>query len=216
MSVTWTRGATDPSTGRREKIAAYACRGESARGSCGGRAYARVDEVDALVEEHVLAAFDGAGPLAEAFAATDALEGAARRVDEADHALRSLLSNSRLVTLLGADEYVNLIETAKSEQALARLEYAEARNRSDGLDGFNGNMLDAWSALSPNEKREILGGFVDRVVVAPSRGRRLPLHGRVQIVLIGNVLLETDDGTRVPRAEEGEPRGVCGNSNVEG
>jgi hypothetical protein len=216
MSVTWTRGATDSTSGRRAKIPAYACRGDSARGSCEGRAYARVDELDALVEARIIASFGGTGPLAEAVAATEALEDAARRVDEADHALRSLLENPRLVTVLGPDEYVGLIEGAKREQGFARLEYADARNRSDGLEGFNGDMLGAWPGLSPHEKREILGGFVDRVVVAPSRGRRVALGNRVQIVLTGNVLLGTDDDLRVPRAEECEPRGLSGGSDVGG
>jgi hypothetical protein len=58
----------------------------------------------------------------------------------------------------------------------ARREYAEARNRSRAVGGFRGAMLEVWPTLTPNEKRELLGGFVERVVVRAARGERgLPL-----------------------------------------
>jgi hypothetical protein len=52
------------------------------------------------------------------------------------------------------------MEHAKAEEARARLEYAEARNRSETVSGFEGDMLRAWPNLTPNEKREMLAGFV--------------------------------------------------------
>jgi hypothetical protein len=136
-------------------------------------------------------------------------------LDEAEHALRELLASTRLVAVLGADEYATLIENAKAEEARARLEYAEARNRSEAVAGFEGDMLRAWPGLTPNEKREVLAGFVDRVVVGPSRGRRgVPLGRRVQIVLVGNVLLETDHEAGVSGAQEGEPGGPGGGADA--
>ncbi len=215
MTVTWTRGAADPDTGVRSKLACYACRGDSARGRCEARAYARADRLDAYVEERVLAAFGGAGPVAEAVASAEAVEAAARTLDEARHAVRELLSSPRLVAALGADEFAALIENAKAEEARARLEYARARNRSEAVAGFEGDMLLAWPGLTQNEKRGALAGFLDRVVVGPSRGRRgVPLPSRVQIVLVGNVLLEPDDEIRVPSAQEGEPGGRRGGADA--
>jgi hypothetical protein len=217
MTVTWTRGAADPATGVRAKLACYACRGDSARGRCSARAYARADQLDAYVEDQVLGAFGGEGPLAEAVASSEAVEEAARTLDEAEHALRELLASPRLVAALGADEYATLIENAKSEEAQARLEYAEARNRSGAIADFEGDMLRAWPALTPNEKREVLAGFVERVVVTPSRGRRrVALRSRVQIVLTGNVLLEADDVVGMPGAQEGEPGRAGGDAHAVG
>lgn len=80
----------------------------------------------------------------------------ARRIDEADHALRGLLASTRLVNALGPDEYATLIENAKAEQGRARLEYAETRNRSESIDGFVGDMLGARPGLTPNEKRQVM------------------------------------------------------------
>jgi hypothetical protein len=211
MTVTWTRGPRDPATGDRMKLAAYACRGDSARGHCPARAYVRVDQLDPYVEAHVLDAFEGDGPLAEAVASSESLEAAALALDEASHAVRDVLASPRLVAALGADEFAALVENAKAEEARARREYAEARNRSRAVGGFRGAMLDVWPTLTPNEKRELLGGFVERVVVRAARGQRgLPLGCRVQVVFAGNVLLdEPDSDARVPGAEEGEP-GLAG------
>jgi DNA invertase Pin-like site-specific DNA recombinase len=217
MTVTWTRGAADPLTGERAKLACYACRGDSAKGRCEGRAYARADELDAHVEGRVLAAFAGEGPVAEAVASSEAVELTARALDDAEHVLRELLASTRLVATLGADEYATLIENAKAEEARARVEYAEARNRSEAVGGFEGDMLRAWPGLTPNEKRKVLAGFVDRVVVTPSHGRRrVPLASRVQIVLAGNVLLEPDNYVGVRGAQEIEPGRAGGDAHAVG
>jgi site-specific DNA recombinase len=212
MTVTWTRGARVPATGERTKLPAYACRGDSARGRCPARAYVRVDQLDPFVEAHVLGAFEGEGPLAEAVASSEALDAAALALDEASHAVREVLASPRLVAALGADEFAALVENAKAEEARARREYAEARNRSRAVGGFRGAMLEVWPTLTPGEKRELLGGFVERVVVRAARGQRgLPLERRVQVVFAGNVVLDEPDGdARVPSTEEGQPSLIDG------
>jgi hypothetical protein len=204
MTVTWTRGAANVATGNREKVAAYACRGDSARGRCDARAYARADALDAHVERFVLDAFEGRGPLAEAIAPSDELDSSARALEDAEHVLRELLASTRLATTLGVDEYTMLIESAKAEKEHARRAYADVRKRSRALDGFEGAMLAAWPSLTPNEKREILGGFVERVVVRASRGERgLSLESRIQVVFAGNITLKPYDEAWVASAKEG-------------
>jgi hypothetical protein len=73
-------------------------------------------------------------------------------------------------------------------------------------------MLEVWPTLTPGEKRELLGGFVERVVVRAARGQRgLPLERRVQVVFAGNVVLDEPDGdARVPSTEEGQPSLIDG------
>jgi site-specific DNA recombinase len=201
MTVTWTQGARNPATDKREKLAAYSCRGDSARGRCEARAYVRADLLDVYVERHVLDAFSGRGPLAEAVASSEACELAAQTLDEAERALRELLASTRIATTLGMDEYAELIENAKGEQERARREYAEARTRANAVEGFEGSMLAVWPNLTPNEKRELLAGFVDRIVVSPLRGKRnVPLGQRVQVVFAGDVVLEPDAEPGVPGA----------------
>ena len=64
----------------------------------------------------------------------------------------------------------------------------------------DGDLLAAWPTLATPEKRRLLHGLLDRVILqrAGARGRLAPPIGeRTQIVLRGNVLLEPD-GSDLP------------------
>jgi hypothetical protein len=65
----------------------------------------------------------------------------------------------------------------------------------------DGDLLEAWPALDLSERRRLLHGLPDRVVLRRADGRGkggVPLVKRTQIVLRGNVLLEPD-GSDPPR-----------------
>jgi hypothetical protein len=56
----------------------------------------------------------------------------------------------------------------------------------------DGDLLRAWPSLSVQERRRLMHGLLDRVVVrrADRRGRNArPIAERTQIILRGNVLL---------------------------
>ena len=58
----------------------------------------------------------------------------------------------------------------------------------------DGSLLDAWPTLTTQEKRRLLHGLLDRVVLRRSDARLgLPIADRTQIVLRGNVLLAHDE-----------------------
>jgi len=56
----------------------------------------------------------------------------------------------------------------------------------------DGRLLEVWPTLTTQEKRSLLHGLLDRVVLRRVDGRRerVPVADRAQIVLRGNVLLE--------------------------
>lgn len=76
-----------------------------------------------------------------------------------------------------------------------RAELADLRSRSAlTADLPNGDLLAAWADLSAQEKRRLLHVLLDQVVLSRSPGRgknATPVHERTQIVLRGNVLLES-------------------------
>jgi hypothetical protein len=188
-------GNTDRRTGERYPV--YYCTGRYASGLCPSRANARASIVDDYVEEHVLKALQAEeGLLAQALTASEAIEGAARAVDEAEHELDLFVNNPKLLTLLGEQKFLEGVETRQRAFEQARRELAQLRQRSSLADELaDGDLLAAWPTLAVPEKRRLMHGLLDRVVIrrADRRGRHAqPIAERTQIILRGNVLL-TDD-----------------------
>lgn len=75
----------------------------------------------------------------------------------------------------------------------ARSRLAEVRSQTALVsDLTDGNLLKVWPTLTTQEKRRLLHGFLDRVLLRPAGGRgrnALPLAERTEIVLRGNAVL---------------------------
>jgi site-specific DNA recombinase len=186
-------GHTERKTGERYPF--YYCTGRYASGLCPARAHIRASTVDGYVEEQVLGALRSeGGPLAEARAADAELETAAQAVGEAEHELDQFLANPKLLTILGEAKFTEAVEVRQRALEEARQRLAEVRSQATLLhDLSDGDLLAAWPTLSTEEKRRLLHGLLDRVVLrrAGARGRQAPpIDERTQIVLRGNVLLE--------------------------
>jgi site-specific DNA recombinase len=98
-------GSTDRKTGERFPI--YYCTGRYATGLCPARASARAAILDAYVEKQVLQALEAEdGLLAQAVAASEAIEAAARAVAEAEHELDLFVNNPKLLTVLGEQKFL--------------------------------------------------------------------------------------------------------------
>jgi hypothetical protein len=185
-------GNTDRKTGERYPI--YYCVGRYAKGLCEARATVRASLVDRYVEEQVLLALqDENGLLAEAVAASDKVEAAARAVTEAEHELDLFVTNPKLLSLLGEQRFVEGVEARQLALDEARRTASEARSQAALTTEIgDGDLLRAWPSLSVQEKRRLMHGLLDRVVVrrADRRGRHArPIAERTQIILRGNVLL---------------------------
>ena len=87
------------------------------------------------------------------------------------------------------------VEASEQIEEAAREELARVRSQSALTSELtSGDLLQAWETFTPQEKRQLLHGLLDRVVVKRdpnSRAKALALSvsERTQIVLKGNVLL---------------------------
>ena len=142
------------------------------------------------------------GLLAHAVAASEEIEQAARAVSEAEHELDLFVNNPKLLSLLGEQRFLEGAEVRQRELDEARQRLAELRSQSALANELaDGDLLEAWPALSLAEKRRLLHGLLDRVVLRRADGRGkdgVSLVERTQIVLRGDVLLEPG-GNESPR-----------------
>lgn len=197
-------GNTDRRTGERYPI--YYCTGRYAAGPCPSRATVRASLLDAYVEARVLEALsDEEGLLAEAIDASEALDEAARAVADAEHELDLFITNPKLLTILGEAKFLEGVDARQRALDEARSTLGELRAQSALADEVvaDGDLLRAWPSLTTQEKRRLLHGLLDRVVVSRARGRGKnanPIGERTQIVLRGNVLLgENPDDAALER-----------------
>jgi site-specific DNA recombinase len=185
-------GNTDKKTGERYPI--YYCTGQYASGPCPSRANARAALVDEYVEQRVLRGLRaGGGFLAEAVAASGEIDTAARAVEAAEHELDLFIGNPQLLTLLGEKKFLQGVEVRQHALDGARQALAQARAQSAVADNLaDGDLLTAWPRLSVQDKRRLLHGLLERVVLrrANGRGRHAnPVSERTDIILRGGQTL---------------------------
>jgi hypothetical protein len=146
------------------------------------------------------------GPLAQAVEASEKTEEAARRVAAAEHELDLFVTNPQLLTTIGQDKFMQGVEARQRALDEARAELAELRSQSAlASELTSGDLLAAWPELTLQERRRLLHGLLDRVVLKRSAGRgtkATPVNERTQIVLRGNVLLEPSN----PASHSARPR----------
>jgi site-specific DNA recombinase len=185
-------GSLDKKTNTRYPT--YYCTGRYGSGLCPARATIRASTVDQHVEAEVLAALsaDG-GPLAQAVAASERLDEVQRLVTDAEHELDLFVINPRLLTTLGEQRFLEGVDARQVALDEARASLAHLRQQHDlAAQLTDGRLLDAWPTLTTQERRRLLHGLLDRVVLRRVDARRenVPIADRTQIVLRGNVLLE--------------------------
>jgi hypothetical protein len=188
-------GNTDHKSGERYPI--YYCTGRFASGPCPSRANARASLVDAYVEEQVLRALTKeGGVLAQAVEASEEIDAAATAVGEAEHELDLFVNHPRLLTLLGEQKFVDGVGTRQHALDEARAELSRLRQQSEiATELSEGDLIAAWPTLTVQEKRQLMFGLLDQVVVrrASGRGRHAePIRDRVEIQLRGGVPLKTE------------------------
>ena len=169
----------------------YYCVGRYAKGNCPARATIRASYLDSYVEQTVFDALTHkSGFLADAVEATDKLVEAQRALEQADHEL-TLYLETDLISTVGQEAFLagvgarqtRIDETRALVDAL-RAETAFAEHLTTG------DLLAAWPELSAPEKRPLLYGLLDRVVLHrddKTRNKSLaqPLAARVEIMLRG-------------------------------
>jgi hypothetical protein len=115
-------------------------------------------------------------------------------VEAAEHELDLFVTNPQLLTTIGQDKFMQGVDARQRALDEARAELAELRSQSAlASELTSGDLLAAWPQLTLQERRRLLHGLLDRVVLKRSAGRgskATPVNKRTQIVLRGNVLLE--------------------------
>jgi hypothetical protein len=150
--------------------------------------------LDAYVEEQVLTALQAEdGLLAQAVTASEQIDAAARSVAEAEHELDLFVNNPRLLSLLGEEKFLEGVEVRQRALDEVRAALAEARSQSALAEELgDGDLLQAWPSLTVQERRRLMHGLLERVIVtrADRRGRHArPIGGRSQVVLRGGSTL---------------------------
>jgi site-specific DNA recombinase len=178
----------------RARYPVYYCTGRYAKGPCTARASVRASLLDTYVQEQVLRALaQEGGLLAQAIAASEQLEAAARSVAEAEHELDLFVNNPKLLSLLGEQKFLEGVEVRQRALDEARARLSEARAQSSLVEELGeGDLLAAWPTLTIQERRRLMHGLLDRVVVtrATGRGRNAePIAKRTTIVLRGGTEL---------------------------
>jgi site-specific DNA recombinase len=184
-------GTFDTKLGRR--VPNYYCVGRYAKGHCPARASIAAEKLDRYVEEQALAALRAEGGLfAQAVEASAQVELAAHAVGEAEHEL-DLYLTSELMSVIGQERFLQGVDARQQTLDRARAELNQLRAQSTLAEELtSGDLITAWPELSIQERRQLLHGLLDRVLVKRSDGRKrdaLPLSERTQIILRGNVLL---------------------------
>jgi site-specific DNA recombinase len=180
------------------RYASYYCTGRYAKGNCPARATIRASYLDTHVEEQVLAALrQEDGFLAQAVHASEEIEEVQRALEAAEHEL-SLYLRTDLISTVGQDAFLAGVDARQQRVDEARDRLATLRTHSITMEELlTGDLLNAWPQLELSEKRALLHGLLDRVVLRrdETKGRKpAPLSERAQIVLRGNVLLSASPG----------------------
>jgi Recombinase zinc beta ribbon domain len=161
-------GNTDRKTGARYPI--YYCTGRYATGLCPARATARASLVDMYVEEHVLEALRAEdGLLAQAVAASERADAAARELADAEHELDLFVNNPKLLSLLGEQKFIEGVEVRQQALDEARKQLAEVKTQTSLADDLP---MVTFFALGPTltiqERRRLMHGLLEQVV-SPER-----------------------------------------------
>ena len=163
-------GNTDRKRGERYPI--YYCTGRYATGLCEARATARVAGRPLRGRTSAERLQDENGLLAQV-AASDKVEAAARAVAEAEHELDLFVTNPKLLSLLGEQKFVEGVE-ARQQASTRRAAPPQSPITSCLTTGIgDGDLLHARPSLSVQEKRRLMHGLFDRVVVATASGRHV-------------------------------------------
>ncbi|MES1248049.1 MAG: recombinase family protein [Actinomycetota bacterium] len=160
----------------------YSCGGRHATGNCPHPTSIRSHTLDAFV----LATLDeqvASWTKLEAIVDGD-LAAALSAVEVAEHELDAYLT-SEIVGTVGRDAFKRGAETRTRTVREAQAEVARIRREATRIQ--IPGLREAWDEMSLVERRRVLSGAIDAIVVWPSsgRGRRDPVDGRTTIVWRG-------------------------------
>ena len=177
-----------------KRYATYYCTKRYATGECQAPATIRASYLDEHVEALVLRSLRSEdGLLALAVESSGQIEVAARAVTDAEHELALYLATD-LISTVGQEAFIEGVAARQQRVDHAREELAQLQAQSVLTDELvSGDLLEAWPELTTREKRALMHGLLERVVLrrAPGRGPDKPaVADRTQVILRGGALLD--------------------------
>lgn len=152
--------ATRPQ-GKSSRFNVYRCCGHS--GECSERAHVRNDEIDPLIEEFIFRVCCRREPANSSELAVEKCEAA---IEVAEESLIAYRDNPRLLRTLGAESFEAGIATRRRTLERKLLELARARRSIQRPRVEVEGLEERWPQMSWVQRREVVGEFIDCVVVA--------------------------------------------------
>jgi hypothetical protein len=172
-----------------KRYAIYYCTKRYAAGECEAPATIRASYLDEYVEALVLSALRSEGSLlAQAVEASGQVEAVSRAVTEAEHEL-SLYLATDLVSTVGQEAFMQGVVARQQRVDEGREQLGQLRAQSVLADELvSGDLLETWPHLATSEKRLLMHGLLERVVLERAAGRgheQVSIAERTEAVLRG-------------------------------
>jgi DNA invertase Pin-like site-specific DNA recombinase len=167
--------------------AGYYCKNQAAQ-ACSERAFVQADALDGYVTEWFEAALATEPRFVEAFEAAAEMEAARDEVVAAEAELSAFVTTA---SALDAALFQQGIDARQTRVDLARQRVAALSSQARALP-LGGSVSEVWSDLDPIERRTVLAGYLDSVVV--SRGAATDLAGGVEIIWTDGTVAAVADG----------------------
>jgi site-specific DNA recombinase len=174
-------------------VPAYYCK-DAANDACPERAYVHAKDLDAYISEWFADALRRTPRLVDVVAVARELEEVQKSQRDAEAQLNKYVENTRI------DDPVLFQRGLTSRQkrldeARAKVQVASARTTRLPVGG---SLIDLWGGFAPAERREVLGGFLDKIVVR--RGASGDLAGHVTIYWSDGTVAKDEKRVRVAAA----------------
>jgi site-specific DNA recombinase len=170
------------------RVPAYYCK-NAAADPCPERAYVHAEPLDEFVSEWFTAALRSTPRLVDVVAVARELEEAQKMQRDAEAQLNKYVEDTIIEDAALFQRGLFKRQT-RLDEARAKVQAVSARTTRLPVGG---SLIDLWGDFTPAERREVLGGFLDRVIV--TRGASSNLAGHVSIVWADGTV--ADDETRV-------------------
>lgn len=174
-------------------VPAYYCK-NAAADNCTGRAYVHCDELDAHIEEWFADALRSAPRMIDVVAAARDLEEAQVAQADAEAELYAFVESA---SSLHADLFQRGADARQKRVDDARDRVRELSSRMTAIPA-GGSLINLWGTFSRDERREVLCGFLDSVIVR--RGASGDLAGSVCITWADGSVANEEERVRVAAA----------------
>lgn len=176
-----------------DHVSAYYCK-DAASAPCPDRAYVHADALDAFMADWFVEALQTAPRLIDVVAAARELEQAQDEQSKAESELYAFVEAASALDPALFQRGVNARETRVER---ARAQVRELSSCVTRLPA-GGALVDLWEGFDAHERRDVLGGFIDRIEV--SRGASSDLAGNVRIYWTDGTLAQDESRVRVAAA----------------